>query len=130
MDLKLIPLKKQADISELDISICIICQKSQTAKLTSIENGRTTITEAANIRNDILLRSLQGRKVEKNFKYHMINACYKSYTMKKTLDLIMVGFLNFPFTSSSFFLMFLIFFICFLLLHSFPSILQLKSKKR
>ena len=68
MDLKLIPLKKQADISELDISKCIICQKSQTTKLTSIENGRTTITEAANIRNDILLRSLQDRKVEENFK--------------------------------------------------------------
>ena len=127
MDLKLIPLKKQADISELDISKCIICQKSQTTKLTSIENGRTTITEAGNIRNDILLRSLQDRKVEENFKYHMTNACYKSYTMKKTLAAIMVGFLNF---SSSLFRMFLIFFICFLLLHSFPSILQLNSKKR
>ena len=108
MDSKLRLLKKQADVSALDINKCIICQKSQTAKLTSTENGRIIVIEAAHIRNEILLRSLQDRQVEENFKYRMANACYMSYTMKKTLDAIMRGFLNF---SSSLFCMFLILFV-------------------
>ena len=94
MDSKLVLLKKQADISVFDNNKCIICQKSQTAKLTSSENGRVKVIEAANIRNDIVLRRLQDPAREGNFQYHMTNACYKSYTMKKTLDAIMVGYLS------------------------------------
>ena len=94
MDSKLILLEKQADISALDITKCIICQKSRTTKLTSNENGRIKVIEAAFIRNDIALRRLQDPTVEENFKYHMTNACYKSCTMKETLDRIMVGCLN------------------------------------
>ena len=84
--------------------------------------------EAAHIRNDIALRRLEVPTVEENFKYHMTNVCYKSYTMKKTLDVIMVGrilkFFKFTFLHISFIFLY----ISFLLLHYFPSILQLKSK--
>ena len=80
MDSKLILLKKHAGISTLDINKCIICQKSQTAKVTSTKNGRIKRIEAAHIKNDIVLRRLQDPTV--NFKYDMTNACYKSYKMK------------------------------------------------
>ena len=108
MDSKLVLLKKQADISALDINKSIICQKSPTVKLTSTKNRRIKVIEAAHIRNDIVLRRLRDPTVKKTFKYHMTNAYYKSYTMKKTLDAIMIGFFNFL---SLLFCMFLLFFV-------------------
>ena len=121
---KLLLLKKQADISAVDINKRIICQKSQTAELTSTENGLNKVIEAVHIRNDIVRRRLQDPTVEENFKYHMTNTCYKSYTMKKTLDAIMAGIFFFLHVS------FIFLYINFLLLHYFLSTLQLKSKKR
>ena len=111
------------DIYALNISKCIICQRSQPAKLTSAENECIKLIQAVLIRNDIVLRWLQDLSVEENFKYHMSNACYKSYAMKKTLDTILVELLNFL---TSLFCMFLLFFffiflcISFLVMHYFP----------
>lgn len=101
-------LKKQADNSALGINkYIIICQISQTAILTSTKNGRIKVIEVAHIRNDIVLWRLQDLAVEENFQHRMTNARYKSYTTKKALDAIMVGFLKFL---SSLFCMFLLFF--------------------
>jgi hypothetical protein len=70
--------------TEFDANKCIICQKGK--DLVSTENGRTKIIEAASIRKDIVIDRLNSLKIDKPFKYHMNNACYKMYTMKKTLD--------------------------------------------
>ena len=53
MNSKPILLRKQADISTLDMNKCIISQKSQWTKLTSTKNGRFKVIEAAHIRKDM-----------------------------------------------------------------------------
>ena len=63
---------------------CIICQKSNDSKTTSTPDGRIKILRAAEIRKDIVYERL--KLIEENFHYHVDNKCYKSYTMKKTLD--------------------------------------------
>ena len=53
--------------------------------VTSTENGRRKIIEAAAVRKDQVLDRLD--LVESNFVYHMNNACYKSYTLVKLWNL-------------------------------------------
>ena len=50
-------LKKSNYLIDLDIKLCIICQKSSSSTVVSTENGRKKIIEAAAIREDeVLLR--------------------------------------------------------------------------
>ena len=115
------------DIYALNISKCIICQRSQPAKLTSAENECIKLIQAVHIRNDIVLRRLQDLSAEEIFKYHMSSASYKSYAMKKTLDSILVELLNFlsSLVCMFFFIYLFFFFVCitFLVMHYFPHIL-------
>ena len=74
--------------------------KSRTAKLTSTENGRIKEIEAAHIRNDIVLRILKKLKLLIHIRNDIVlgrlqDPTVDSYTMKKTLDKIMVVFLIF-----------------------------------
>lgn len=68
---------------------CIICQTSTVDPTTSTEHGRKRICEAADIRKDTVAKRLKllGDH-EELFVYHMINECYKTYTVQKTLDAI------------------------------------------
>ena len=61
-----------------DVSKCIISQRQSETTVTSTENGRRKIIEAAAVRKDQVLDRLD--LVESNFVYHMNNAYYKSYT--------------------------------------------------
>ncbi len=64
---------------------CILCEGSHTHELTSTENGRKRIMEAAEIRRDSVLDRL--KEVDYSmFKYHMNNECYKKYVLQKSLD--------------------------------------------
>ena len=74
------------DINEksFDVSKCIICYRQSDATVPSTENGRRKIIEAAAVRKDQVLDRLD--LVESNFVYHMNNAYYKSYTLRKTLE--------------------------------------------
>lgn len=81
-----VPLKRRRPL-ETDFLRCIICQQITNCEVTSTENGRDRILQAANIRQDIVHeRLLQGNTA--HFVYHMNNDCYKKYTLKKTLDRI------------------------------------------
>ena len=80
---------------EFDPKYCITCQKKNTKNLTSSENGRHKIIEAAAIRKDKVQERLTLHKLDRDFCYYMDNHCYKSYTLKKTLDNIEVSSLNF-----------------------------------
>ena len=80
---------------EFDPKYCITCQKKNTKNLTSSENGRHKIIEAAAIRKDKVQERLTSHKLNRDFCYHMDNHCYKNYTLKKTLDNIEVSSLNF-----------------------------------
>ena len=74
-------MKKSFNVSE-----CIICQRQLDTTVTSTENGRQKIIEAAAVQKDQVLDRLD--LVESNFVYHMNNASYKSYTLCKTLESI------------------------------------------
>ena len=63
---------------------CIICLKSGEVK--STENGRQCVINAATIRKDDVLERVNSLDDKNNFVYHMSNTCYKTYTLKKTLD--------------------------------------------
>ena len=65
---------------------CIICQESRSCSVTTAEQGRRKVLEAAAVRRDIVNESLQ--LVEENFVYHVSNECYKKYTLKKSLEAI------------------------------------------
>ena len=50
-------VKKSNYLIDLDIKLCIICQKSSSSTVVSTENGRKKIIDAAAIREDeVLLR--------------------------------------------------------------------------
>ena len=66
---------------DFDPKYCIICQKKNTKNLTSSENGRRKITEAAAIRKDKVQEPLTSHKLDWDFCYHMDNHCYKNYTL-------------------------------------------------
>ena len=63
---------------------CIICLKSGEVK--STENGRQCIINAAAIRKDDVLDRINSLDDKNDFVYHMSNQCYKTYTLKKTLN--------------------------------------------
>ena len=54
--------------------------------VTSTQNGRLKIIEAANVRNDIVYQRLQ--LAGDDFAYHMETKWYRQYTLKRTLDYI------------------------------------------
>ena len=74
-----------------EIDKCIICQKPSIEDLKSTENGRRKIIEAAMIRKDTVLSRVNDTSINQMFKYDMNNECYKSYTLKKTLDALQVS---------------------------------------
>ena len=76
-------LKLRNEKSAFDINKCIIWQNGK--DLISTENGRSKIMEAASIRKDLVAECLNSLDMDKPFYYHVNNACYKMYTMKKTL---------------------------------------------
>ena len=80
---------KDKEICErLNCEKCIICQvDNPSTPLRSTRNGRKRILDAAEIRKDIVEKRLKLLKGEE-FVYHMNNQCYKTYTMKETLDKI------------------------------------------
>ena len=83
-------LKKSNYLIDLDIKLCIICQKSSSSTVVSTENGRKKIIEAAAICEDEVFLRLKSLATDQHFCYHMDNQCYKKYTLKKTIDKIKV----------------------------------------
>ena len=77
----------------LDVNKCIICQQS--GSLVSTENGRIKIMEAAKIQDGSVYERLKSLSLDRDFKYHMDNKCYKSYIHKKALQRISVIFVLF-----------------------------------
>ena len=58
---------------------CIICQESRSCSVTTTEQGRRKVLEAAAVRRDIVYKHLQ--LVEENFVYQVSNECYKKYSL-------------------------------------------------
>lgn len=61
---------------------CIICNENG-GNITSTENGRNKIREAASIRRDRVWDKLSSIKISDLFYYHVSNNCYKNYCHKK-----------------------------------------------
>ena len=80
-----------AKSSEFDIDQCIICQKKSKVSLTSTENGRKKIIDAAAIRKDEVYQRLQNGNIDRNFKYRVTSSHFKNYTLKKTLESLSVS---------------------------------------
>ena len=79
-------IKRDTNEKSFHVSKCIIWQRQPDTTVISIKNGRRKIIEAAAVRKDQVLDRLD--LAESNFVYHMINACYKSYTLRKTLEFV------------------------------------------
>ena len=62
--------------------------------LTSTENDRNKIIDAAAIRKDEVYQRLQNGNIDENFKYHSTNSCFKNYTLKKTLGSLSVSLVS------------------------------------
>ena len=62
--------------------------------LTSTENDRNKIIDAAAIRKDEVYQRLQNGNIDENFKYHATNSCFKNYTLKKTLGSLSVSLVS------------------------------------
>lgn len=77
----------QSTSSAIDITKCIICQRrNKDEKVTTSEGGRTNVINAAEIRQDEVLKRLRSIiDPLVDFVYHCNNACYKNYTLKKSL---------------------------------------------
>ena len=58
-----------AKSSEFDIDQCIICKNKNKVSLTSTENGRKKIIDAAIVRKDEVYKRLQNGNIDRNFKY-------------------------------------------------------------
>ena len=81
-----IPLKRsQSGLPHVDVKKCIICQTNTTEATSSTAESRLKILESSRIRNDVVARRLEQVNQD-DFVYHVTNKCYKSYTLKKTLD--------------------------------------------
>lgn len=65
---------------------CIICQRDSKYSCTSSDTGHRKVTEAAELRRDIVYQRLLQINCE--FKHHISNQCYKKYILKKTIDVI------------------------------------------
>lgn len=79
---------KASESNPLSKDKCIVCQKKKSLKLTSTDGGQKRIREAAVLRKDDVFNRLKLIPETEKFYYHMDNDCYKSYTLKKTLDRI------------------------------------------
>ena len=75
-----------AKSSEFDIDQCIICQKKSKVSSTSTENGTKKIVDAAAVGKVEVYQRLQNGNIDRNFKCHVTNSCFKNYTLKKTLE--------------------------------------------
>lgn len=87
-----IPLKRikleDPENDEVDVKKCIICQENTNVKLSGTSNGQQRITYAAGIRNDKVSERVK-KVAEADIMYHMTNECYKQYTMKSSLDVLL-----------------------------------------
>ena len=77
----------------VDLKKCIICQNSEDIELSSTSNGILKIKEAAEVRQDNVFAHIKLLEPNDIFKYHMDNKCYKTYTLKKSLDNLQVIYL-------------------------------------
>lgn len=69
---------------------CVICQTSKSGtKLSSTPSGVKRIRDAAEIRQDHVYKRLRLMSDNELFQYHVDNQCYKSYTLQKTLNIIL-----------------------------------------
>lgn len=71
-----------------DVEKCIICQAVDSNKTVTTVNGRKRVQEAAAIRDDIVAKRLKSVASDVVFVYHVTNQCYKTYTLKKSLEKI------------------------------------------
>ncbi|KAG8196931.1 hypothetical protein JTE90_027634 [Oedothorax gibbosus] len=71
-----------------DVKKCNICQAEDNNKTVTTVNGRKRVQEAASIRNDIVEKRLKSMASDVVFVYHVTNQCYKTYTLKKSLEKI------------------------------------------
>ena len=78
-----IKLTECAKFSMPEASSCIICQRNS-QETSSSENGRKRVREAAEIRNNCVLKRL--KLIGDKCVYHMNNGCYKKYTLRKSLE--------------------------------------------
>ena len=69
-------VKKSNYLIDLDIKLCIICQKSSSSTFVSTENGRKKIIEAAAIREDEVFLRLKSLAIDQQICNHMDNQCY------------------------------------------------------
>ena len=76
--------KKHQRSSTYEKNTCVIWLKPN--KLASTENGKEAIMAAAAAQNDDVLEPINLLENKSSFSYHSSNECYKTYTMKKTLD--------------------------------------------
>lgn len=68
-------------------SNCIICQRHKhKCAISSTERGMKRVREAAEVRQDEVLKRLHALDDNDTFYYHVDNECYKMYTLKKCLD--------------------------------------------
>ena len=65
---------------DFDSSKCIICQKSSKLKLSSTENGRAELMQAATKKKDDVFKRIQ--MVDGPFYYHVDNNCYKRHKLE------------------------------------------------
>ena len=73
----------------VNLNLCIICQEQGKGDdLSSTTTGRQNVMNAAEIRKDEVWEHLRSYSVDSEFKYHMNNKCYKSYTHKNKLSKI------------------------------------------
>ena len=87
MESKGISLKRFKKEQATDIRKCIICQMDKSFGVSSTENGRKRVVQAAALRVDHVHQRLQTVDLH-NFVYHVDNDCYKSYTLAKSLQRI------------------------------------------
>ena len=80
--------------SEFDIDQCITCQKKSKVSLTSTENDRKKIIDAAAIWKNEVYQGFQNGNIDWNLKYHVINFYFKNYALKKTLESLSVSFIS------------------------------------
>src|SRR3989442_13968399 len=71
--------------TDADISKCILCQKVIKEKTTTTMERRQKILAASELRKDDVLERINLLGRDSDFVYHCSNACYKSYTLKKTM---------------------------------------------
>ena len=87
------PFKQDHTSICVDLKKCIICQNSEDIELSSTSNGILKIKEAAEVRQDNVFAHIKLLEPNDIFKYHMDNKCYKTYTLKKSLDNLQVIYL-------------------------------------